>query len=219
MTINILTLFPDFFASPLQSSILGKAPERAEIKVNLVDIRQYAQGKHQITDEPPYGGGAGMVMKVEPIDRALAALGCSKGQANKQILLTSAKGERFTQQQAHHYSKLEELTIICGHYEGVDERVATHLVDQEVRIGDYVLTGGEPAALVIVDAVARLIPGVLGNQASLEDESHQTEGQLSYPQYTRPEDYKGWKVPEVLLSGDHQRIEEWRRINTKQTLD
>lgn len=212
MKINILTLFPDFFTSPLRSSIVGKAPERVKIEIKVINIREYAKDKHQTTDEPPYGGGAGMVMKVEPIDGALAALGCAKGQKDKKILLTSAKGERFTQQQARHYSQLKELTIICGHYEGVDERVAQHLIDQEIRIGDYVLTGGEPAALAILDATIRLIPGVLGNQASLQDESHQVEGQLSYPQYTRPENYKGWQVPEVLLSGDHGRIEEWRKM-------
>ncbi|KUK79924.1 MAG: tRNA (guanine-N(1)-)-methyltransferase [Microgenomates bacterium 39_7] len=210
MKINILTLFPSYFLTPLETSILGKSQERVDIEWQVVDIRQFAVDKHKTTDEPPYGGGAGMVMKIEPIDLALDSLGLKKGQPNKKIVLTSAKGKLFTQQAAAQYSKLTELTIICGHYEGVDERVAEHLIDEEVRIGDYVLTGGEPAAVVIMDAVVRLIPGVLGNQASLEDESHQELGKFSYPQYTRPVNYKGWEVPEILLSGDHQKIKKWR---------
>ncbi len=210
MRINILTIFSDYFESVLTQSIIAKASERADVEYKVVDIRQFAQDKHHVTDEPPYGGGAGMVMKVEPIDLALESLGLAKGQPNKKIILTSAKGKLFKQETAQQYSQLEELTIICGHYEGVDERVAEYLVDEEVRIGDYVLTGGEPAAAVMMDAVVRLIPGVLGNEASLEDESHQVEGQFTFPQYTRPDSYKGWQVPEVLLSGDHQKIKEWR---------
>jgi tRNA (guanine37-N1)-methyltransferase len=211
MKINILSLFPDFFRSPLKSSILDRAQKKGQVDIKLINIRDYAAGKHQVTDLPPYGGGAGMVMKVEPIDRALQSLEVEKGQENSLIILTSAKGKKFEQNKAQAWSQLDQLTIICGHYEGVDERVAQHLIDQRVRIGDFVLTGGEPAALVLVDAVTRLIPGVLGNQASLEDESHTTKKMASYPQYTRPEKYKDWQVPPVLLSGNHQKIAEWRQ--------
>lgn len=215
MKLNLLTLFPHFFDTPLNSSMLAKAQERAELTIKLVDIRQFAQDKHQVTDEPPYGGGAGMVLKIEPIDQALQSLGCKKGGVNKKIILTSAKGKLFTQQTAQAYSQLEEITIICGHYQGVDERVAQHLVDEEVRVGDFVLTGGEPAALVMIDSVVRLLPGVLGNEASLENESHQQEGVAGCPHYTRPAEYKGWPVPRVLLSGDHQAIESWRQEEMK----
>lgn len=215
MKINILTLFPQYFTETLQTSILGKAIQRQAIEYHIVDIRDFAEDKHQITDDKPYGGGAGMVMKIKPIDLALQSLAVKKGQEEKKIILTSAKGELFDQKLAADYSKLKELTIICGHYEGVDERVAENLVDEEVRIGDYVLTGGEPAALVMTDAVVRLIPGVLGNEQSLQDESHSTAGVLSYPVYTRPEVYKGWAVPPVLLSGHHQKIKDWRSRKKK----
>ncbi len=223
MKINILTLFPNFFTSSLHSSILGRARDLQQVEFNVVDIRHYAIDKHQVTDERPYGGGPGMVMKVEPIDRALADLtgqgqhfDLAKKSDDHLIVLTSAKGQLFTQQTAQKYSQLQELTIICGHYEGVDERVAQHLVDKEVRIGNYVLTGGEPAALVMTDAVARLIPGVLGNEVSLQDESHGKKNELSFPQYTRPREYRNWLVPAVLLSGDHNKIKKWRQENKQQ---
>ena len=216
--LNLLTLFPDFFTTPLQSSILGKADDKQLVDFKVINIRDYATDKHQVTDQRPFGGGPGMVMKVEPIDRALAALtnqgkhfDLTQKNPGHKIILTSAKGKKFNQQLAQEYSQLQELTIICGHYEGVDERVAQHLVDEEVRIGNYVLTGGEPAALVIADAVTRLVPNVLGNVKSNLDESHTKPGQLTYPQYTRPREYRGWKVPRILLSGDHQKIEQWRQ--------
>lgn len=151
-----------------------------------------------------------MVMKVEPIDAALRALGVEKGQPHSKIILTSAKGRLLTQQDVQSMAELQTVTIICGHYEGVDERVATHLIDEEIRIGDYVLTGGEPAAAVMIDAITRLIPGVLGNEASTQGESHSQPGVLGYPQYTRPEVYKDWAVPSVLLTGNHAEIAEWR---------
>lgn len=240
MLINILTLFPQTFSGPFQESILKRAqnPElhnnTPPLEIRLVNIRDFATDKHHITDDRPYGGGAGMVMKIEPIDKALQALkspdtstppgeniklseqrnmireGLQKSHPTSKIILTSAKGRLFTQQVAQEYAQLDELTIICGHYEGVDQRVADHLIDEEVRIGDYVLTGGEPAAIVITDAVARLLPGVLGNDQSAIKESHSTPGYFEHPQYTRPEDYKGWKVPEILLSGHHGEIEKWR---------
>ena len=237
LQINILTLFPEMFDGPFQESILKRAQDSAlnkgapPVKIRLINIRDFATDKHNTTDDHPYGGGAGMVMKVEPIDQALSSLKIpisnfqfpkqnenSKIKNNKsaalntqsKVILMSAKGRLFTQQFAKEYSQLEELTIICGHYEGVDQRVSDYLIDEEVRIGDYVLTGGEPAAIVICDAVIRLLPGVLGNQQSLEGESHSTPGFEAHPQYTRPEDYKGWKVPPVLLGGNHKEIEKWR---------
>ncbi len=211
MKINILTLFPNFFASPLQESILKRAQDNDKVEFQIVNIRDFAQDKHHTTDLPPYGGGAGMVMKVEPIDLALQSLGVEKGQQDSLIVLTSAKGQVFTQQKSREWQKLKFLTIVCGHYEGVDQRVADHLVDTEIRIGDYVLTGGEPAALVMLDAVTRLVPGVVGNDESLEQESHDQPGFLAHPQYTRPKKYKDWQVPEVLLSGNHEKIKAWRK--------
>lgn len=234
MRFNILTLFPDFFTTPFEQSILKRAQSKSEagitpaIEINLVNIRDFATDKHHMTDDHPYGGGPGMLMKVEPIDLALEHVQkrstqkpvestiknksdlSSKNQKKSLIILTSAKGTLFTQQKAVEYSTYEEITIICGHYEGVDERVAEHLIDEEVRIGDYVMTGGEPAAIVILDAVTRLLPNVLGNEVSTHEESHSQIGFLEHPQYTRPEIYKGWKVPEVLLSGHHAKIEEWK---------
>lgn len=216
MKFTILTLFPEFFTTPFQASILKRAQaelgkDTAPIEISVINIRDFATDKHKITDDHPYGGGPGMVMKVEPIDLALESV--KKNSNGKSMtLLTSAKGKVFTQQKAQEYSQLDEIIIICGHYEGVDERVAEHLVDEEVRIGDYVMTGGEPAAIVIVDAVTRLLPGVLGNEESAVQESHSEPGYLEHPQYTRPEEYKGWKVPEVLLSGHHAKIKEWQGI-------
>lgn len=208
MLIRILTLFPDYFTTPLRSSMLKRAAEANKVAYEVIDIRQFATDKHKTTDDHPYGGGAGMVMKVEPIDRALQSLP-DKGR----VILTSAKGTQFTQADARRLAQCETITIIAGHYEGVDERVAGNLVDEELRIGGYVLTGGEPAALVMIDAITRLIPGVLGNEESLEAESHDTPGYLSFPQYTRPEEYRGWQVPSELLTGDHAAIERWRQTN------
>lgn len=199
--------------SPFSVSILKRAQMEHKVNFEIIDIREFATDKHHQTDSRPFGGGAGMVMLVEPIDLALQSATASP--ANRKVLLTSAKGKMFNQDLAKEYSQLEELVIICGHYEGVDERVAEHLADEEIRIGDYVLTGGEPAAAVIADSVARLLPGVLGNETSLEDESHAVPGELGYPQYTRPQDYKGWKVPEVLTSGHHEEIQKWRQSQEK----
>lgn len=214
MRFRILTLFPEFFVSPMQQSILKRAQEQntgspSTVEISTVNIRDFTTDKHKTADDHPYGGGPGMVMKIEPIDKALESLPQPEGK--RKVILTSAKGQLFTQQKAQEYAELEELVIICGHYEGVDERVAKHLVDEEVRIGDYVLTGGEPAAIVIVDAVTRLLPNVLGNELSAVTESHSEPGYLEHPQYTRPEVYKDWKVPEILLSGHHAEIEKWRK--------
>lgn len=210
MKINILTIFPDFFVNPLETSILKRAVDKNLLEFNILNLRDFAEGKHQTTDQRPFGGGPGMVMMIEPIDKALDFLKVKKGDQNKKIILTSAKGSMFTQETARNFSHLDELTIICGHYEGVDERVALHLIDEEVRIGDYVLTGGEAAALVMSDSVSRLIPGVLGNEESNQNESHSQPGKLAHPQFTKPVDYKGMLVPEVLLSGHHEKIAAWR---------
>lgn len=215
LTVDILTLFPEYFSGVLQASIVGKAIAQQKVQIQIHDLRPFGIGKHQLTDDRPYGGGAGMVMLIEPIDAALQALGYKKGAEQERIILTSAQGKLFTQQAARGLAELQRICIICGHYEGVDERVAQHLVDEELRIGDYVLTGGEPAAAVMLDAVARLQPKVLGNESSLIGESHDEPGKLGYPQYSRPADYQGWQVPPVLLTGDHKSIEKFREAQRK----
>ncbi|HOF05582.1 MAG TPA: tRNA (guanosine(37)-N1)-methyltransferase TrmD [Syntrophales bacterium] len=208
MRFDILTLFPEMFASPFASSILGKAQERGLIGIHVTDIRMYAPGKHRVTDDAPYGGGGGMVMKVEPLDRALSALALAPGEGP--VILLTPQGKPFCQKIALELAGCRRLVLICGHYEGVDERVREHLVDLEISIGDFILTGGEPAAMVVVDAVARLVPGVLGNSESARTDSF-SAGLLEYPQYTRPQEYRGWEVPEVLVNGNHREIDNWRR--------
>jgi tRNA (guanine37-N1)-methyltransferase len=210
MNISILTLFPNMFSGPMSESIVKRAQEKGLATIDLLNIRDFTEDKHHTTDLPPYGGGPGMVMSVEPIDKALEKV---KGEGEKgkmKTVLLSAKGKLFSQEKAQEYTKLDQLILICGHYEGVDERVAEHLIDEEIRIGDYVLTGGEIPAMVVTDSVIRLLPGVLGDDMSSHDESHSEVGVLEYPQYTRPAVYKGWKVPDVLLSGNHAEIEKWR---------
>lgn len=205
---DILSVFPEMFASPFQFSLLKKAQEKGLIEIALHNIRDYALDKHRMTDDTPYGGGCGMVMKVEPIERALSALP-DTGERPLVVLLTP-QGEPFSQTIAEELASAPRIALICGHYEGVDERVRRYLTDREISIGDYVLTGGELSAMVVVDAVCRLVPGVLGNLESATAESF-SMGLLEYPHYTRPSDYKGWKVPEVLLSGNHREIDLWRR--------
>lgn len=218
MKITILSLFPQMFTGPLSESIVKRASEKKLIDIQLVNIRDFAGDKHHTTDQPPYGGGPGMVMMVEPIAKALETIPNTKQTSiKKKVVLLSAKGALFTQKKAKEYAALDELVLICGHYEGVDERVAEHLIDEEIRIGDYVLTGGEIPAMVLTDSVIRLLPGVLGDDTSSHDESHSEVGSLEYPQYTRPEDYNGWKVPDVLLSGNHADIDSWRK-NQKKTI-
>lgn len=197
---------------PLTESILKRAQDNNLVKIVVHDLRQWTTDKHRTTDDHPYGGGPGMVMMIEPIDKALQAIGAKKGTPKQKIILTSAKGKRFTQQIAQSYSvDLERIVFICGHYEGVDERVALHLVDEELRIGDFVLTGGELAAAVMTDAIVRLLPGALGDNESIQDESHVEPGYLEYPQFTRPETYNTWDVPQILLEGNHKLIHEWRK--------
>ncbi|PJC76046.1 MAG: tRNA (guanosine(37)-N1)-methyltransferase TrmD [Syntrophobacterales bacterium CG_4_8_14_3_um_filter_58_8] len=205
---DILTVFPEMFASPCGCSLLKKAADRGLIAIHLHDIRVHAEDRHHMTDDAPYGGGGGMVMKVEPIDRTLQSVPVTG--EDVPIILMTPQGERFCQKTAEELAGHPQLILICGHYEGVDERVRTHLATREISIGDYVLTGGELSALVIVDAVSRLVPGVLGNCESASSDSF-SMGLLEYPHYTRPAQYRGWEVPEVLLSGNHREIEAWRR--------
>jgi tRNA (guanine37-N1)-methyltransferase len=208
MRIDVLTVLPGLFDCFLREGIIGKALQSGKVEVNVVNIRDFALDKHKVVDDVPYGGGPGMVLKPEPIFRAYEEL--TKEGEKPYVILTEPWGETFNQEMALEFSKRERLLIICGRYEGVDERVKT-LVDKEVSIGDYVLTGGELPAMVIMDAVIRLLPGVLGNEESLKADSFMDRGLLGYPNYTRPAEFRGMKVPEVLLSGHHKRIELWRK--------
>jgi len=208
MTINILTLFPTFFTSALETSILKRAQAKKAVNINVINLRDYTHDERQTADDRPFGGGPGMVLKIEPIDEVLAAL-TTQNQKGK-VILTSASGKVFSQALATALAQEETLTILCGHYQGIDQRVADHLVDEEIRIGDYVLTGGETAALVMIDAITRLLPGVLGNEGSTAGEAHAKPGLGGYPDYTRPEVFKSWQVPQVLLGGNHAEISEWR---------
>lgn len=214
MQIDILTLFPQMFQGPFSVGILKRAIDRGLIQVNIHNIRDYTHDKHHTVDDYAYGGGAGMVLKPEPIFEAVESIksdAClGQGVSELPIILLTPQGRLFCQHIAQELSRYSHLILICGRYEGVDERVGEHLVTDEISIGDYVLGGGELAAMVVVDAVARLLPGVLGSEASPLDNSH-TTGLLEYPQYTRPDVYRGWAVPEVLLSGDHAQIARWRR--------
>ena len=205
---DILTLFPEMFASPCGCSLLKKALDKGLIAIELHDIRSHALDKHRMTDDAPYGGGGGMVMKVEPIDRALRSIPMATD--NVPVILLTPQGERFCQKTAEELAGYPQIVLVCGHYEGVDERVRSKLVNREISIGDYVMTGGELSAMVVVDAVSRLVPGVLGNCDSAGADSF-SMGLLEYPHYTRPAEYRGWKVPDVLLSGNHREIEVWRR--------
>ncbi len=207
MKIDILTLFPDMFNGPFDASIIKRAESRNLIKTKIHDLRSWGEGERRNVDDRPYSGGPGMIIRVDIIDKALKEL---KTKDSKVILL-DATGERFTQQKAQELSKHKHLILIAGHYEGVDHRVHEYLADEVISIGDYVLTGGEIPAMVVVDSVIRLLPGVLGKDESSVDESHKVPGYFEYPQYTRPEVYKKWKVPKVLLGGNHAEIDKWRR--------
>jgi tRNA (guanine37-N1)-methyltransferase len=203
------------FSSPLNFSLLKKAQEKGLLNICLHDIRNWAKDKHKMTDDAPYGGGCGMVMKVEPVEKALTAIRSPKD--DSLVVLMTPQGETFNQKIAAQLAEKKQIIIICGRYEGVDERIREHLVDREISIGDYILTGGELAALILIDAVSRLIPDVLGNPESTLGESF-SHNLLEYPQYTRPAEYKGWMVPDVLLSGNHAQIELWhRRESLKRT--
>jgi tRNA (guanine37-N1)-methyltransferase len=209
MRFDILTLFPGIFEGPFRESIVGRAIEAGLVIVAIHNLRHYGLGKHRVTDDAPYGGGGGMVMKPEPIFEAVEAV-LGPDRPSTLVVLLTPQGRLFTQEMAWDFAARERMLLICGRYEGVDERVCQHLVDEEVSIGDYVLTGGEIPATVIVDAVVRLLPGVLGDPGAARKDSY-AEGLLEYPQYTRPPVYRGYPVPEVLLSGNHAEIERWRR--------
>ena len=209
LTINVVTLFPEVFQAPLATSIPGRATEAGLVRYRVVPLRDYTHDKHRTVDDTPYGGGAGMVLKPEPFFEAVEALG-----ARPPIVLLSARGRPFTHRDAVRFSLGTELTLLCGHYKDVDQRVAEGLGAEEVSVGDFVLSGGEPAALCVIDAVVRLLPGALGDHESAASDSHY-EGLLSPPSYTRPPEYRGLKVPEVLLSGDHARIAAWRQAEAE----
>ena len=238
MKFNIITIFPQIFNSYFNESILARAQKKKLIKINVHNLRDYTEDKHKTVDDTPYGGGAGMVFKVEPIYKALVKivgknkLKCFKKKIKNQelgiknknnktkIILLSAKGKKFDQAMARKFSKLDNLVLICGRYEGVDERVGKYLADEEISIGDYILTGGEIPAMVVVDSVSRLIKGVVGNKESIKEESFSKKDYLEYPHYTKPNVFSpnkktNWKVPEVLLSGNHQKIGEWKEKYSK----
>lgn len=238
MKFNIITIFPNLIKDYCSESILGRAQKEKLITVNPVNLRDFTDDKHKTVDDSPYGGGPGMVMKPEPIYKALKSLnaipfrkddGLTKVKKifsgdikkKKYTILLSPRGKQFDQSMAEKWSKFQELNFVCGRYEGVDQRVADHMAHEEISIGPYVLAGGELGALVIIEAIARLIPGVLGNVESLEEETfsgrttNNEQRTIEYPQYTKPEDFLGWKVPEILLSGDHKSIKKWRAGNRK----
>jgi len=208
MNFDILTLFPEMFEGPFSTSILSRAREKKLININITNIRDYTEDKHNTTDEPPYGGGAGMVLKVNPIYKAWNNIN-AKNKEKVHTVLLSPQGKTLNQEKVKELSSYNNLTLICGHYEGVDERVRKSIVDEEVSIGDYVLTGGELPAMVLVDAVSRMVDGVLGDEDSSKKDSFY-EGLLEHPHYTRPREFENMKVPEVLLSGHHARIKRWR---------
>lgn len=212
MRIDVLTLFPEMFEGVFESSILGKAAAGGKVQLNTVNFRDFAVNKHKTVDDAPYGGGGGMVIQPEPIFAAVESLcgNVTSESANPRVLLMCPQGEPYSQSKAEELSQTDHLVIICGHYEGIDERVRQHLVTDEISIGDYVLTGGEIPAMVVIDSVVRLLPGVLGNETSAKTDSFST-GYLEHPHYTRPAVFRDWPVPDVLLSGHHERIEQWRR--------
>ena len=224
MRIDILTLFPQMFEGPFKTGIFERAISKKLVRVFIHNIRDFTHDKHHTADDYPYGGGPGMILKPEPIFEAVEAvkseLVAKEGITEKEastlpVILLTPQGRPFSQQIALEMSKYQNLILICGRYEGVDERISEHLASDEISIGDYVLSGGELAAMVIVDAVTRLVPGVLGSEASPEDDSH-ISGLLEYPQYTRPQVFRDWAVPEILVSGNHEKIAKWRREQSLQ---
>ena len=216
MKIHVLSLFPDMFTGVFGSSILKKAQEKGAVELAVTDIREYSENKHKQVDDYPYGGGAGMVLKPEPMFNAVEAI--TEGRKPR-VILMCPQGERFTQRKAEELAKEEDLVFLCGHYEGYDERIREHLVTDEISIGDFVLTGGELPAMTVIDAVVRLLPGVLGQEDSHIQDSFST-GLLEHPHYTRPADFRGMKVPDILLSGNHAKIDAWREEQSfKRTLE
>lgn len=215
LTINVVTLFPEWFTAALGSSILGRAAKAGLVQYRTVQLREYTRDRHQTVDDAPYGGGAGMVLKVEPVVEAVEDLEVVEGSP---IVLMSARGKLFTHDTAVRFSLGSELTLLCGHYKDVDQRVADVLHAEEVSIGDFVLSGGEPAAIALIDAAVRLLPGVMGAEETLEEESFEA-GLLEYPHYTRPADWCGRQVPDVLMSGHHEKIRAWRKLQAERTTE
>jgi len=213
MKIDILTLFPKMFVGPFDESIIKRAKDKSLVEIKIHDLRKWGLDERRTVDDRPYGGGPGMIMRVDVVDAALKSLITVHCSLTTKVILLDAGGEKFNQQKALQLSKVDHLILVCGHYEGVDHRVHEHLVDEVISIGDYVLTGGELPVMVVVDSIVRLLPGVIGKEQSLKEESHNKPGYLEYPQYTRPEKYRSWKVPEVLLSGNHKEIKNWRQGN------
>jgi tRNA (guanine37-N1)-methyltransferase len=211
MRFSVLTIFPELLESPLQEGIIRRAIQSHSIEINIVNIRDFATDKHAMTDDRPYGGGEGMVMKPEPLVDAIQEV--RSGGEKGHVVLLSPQGRRYTQEVAEELAGRKHLILVCGRYEGVDERVRDHFIDEEISLGDYILTGGELAAMVVIDSVTRLLPGVLGCSDSAEKDTF-SRGGLKYPQYTRPQIFEGHEVPEVLLSGDHAKVAEWRLIES-----
>lgn len=217
MTITILTLFPEIFTPIFSSSIIGRAQKKGRVKIRLVNIRDFTNDKHHQVDDKPYGGGVGMVIRVDVVERAIENSKLkieNEKKIREKIILLDPKGNPFNQEKARNFAKLDHLVLVCGHYEGIDERIS-HFVDEKISIGDFILTGGEMPAMVITDAVTRLIPGVLKKNEATINESFSKSGYLEEPQYTRPPVYQGLKVPSLLLSGNHQKIAEWKKKNRK----
>jgi tRNA (guanine37-N1)-methyltransferase len=210
MRISIVTLFPEMFVGPLDVSIVKRARERNLVDISIINIRDFAADKHKVTDDYPYGGGGGMVMKPEPLAAAIEAAWQGSERSRCETIYLSPQGERFTQELAMELAQHDHLVIVCGHYEGIDERIREKFIDRELSVGDYVLSGGELPAMVVVDSLVRLLPGALHNEASWKNDSF-SMGFLDWPHYTRPEEFRGMRVPDVLLSGNHQKIAEWRR--------
>ena len=206
LRINVVSIFPDFFASPLSLSILGRAKEAGICEYRVIDLRDFTHDRHRTVDDAPYGGGAGMVMKPEPFFEAVESL-----KPTGPIVLMSARGKQFSQPDAARFASGTELTLLCGHYKDVDQRVADHLATEEISLGDFVMTGGEPAALAVLDATVRLLPGAMNDADSARTDSFFDNSGVSAPSYTRPPEYRGFKVPDVLMSGDHKRIADWRK--------
>jgi tRNA (guanine37-N1)-methyltransferase len=217
MTFHILTIFPEFFSGPFTHGVIARGKAAGKLEIRVHDLRHWTYDRHRTVDDRPFGGGEGMLLKPQPLFDAVEAIFPVRT-AKRKVILLSAQGKRFEQVVARQFSELDELLLICGRYEGVDERVCEHLADDELSIGDFVLSGGELAAAVVVDTVARLLPGVLGNEDSSRNESfgEENEGLLDCPQYTRPAEFRGWKVPEVLLGGNHNEITRWRRAASRE---
>jgi tRNA (guanine37-N1)-methyltransferase len=228
MKIDILTLFPEMFSGPFDESIIKRARDKGLIEINIHQLRDWATDKHRTVDDRPFSGGVGMVLKVEPVYNALQELKSNSHNSEdsiavlqndterSRVILMSPQGRRFDQEKARELSKLKHVILIAGRYEGFDERIREHLVDEEISIGDYVMTGGELPAMVVAETIARLVPGVLEKEEATAKESFSDGGNIEHPQYTRPEDFNGWKVPEVLLSGDHAVIEKWKAEKSKE---